>query len=669
MIPNYRLTVAGLDVTEQVRDRLVSLTVVDEAGQISDTCEIVLDDRDALLPAPPDNAGVAVELGYNDGPLVGLGDFIVDEVEFASPPRGMVLKCVSTAKAAESAAGTAAGAYGSAGQAKGLLGYIYAREGGYESFNRGTAGDSPGGFPGGLTSRSIGDVISLQRQGQVFAVGAAQFTPGVLDQAMRDAGLTPADQFSPANQDRMATALLTGRKRPALAAYLKGSSDNITAAHQDLCQEFAGVVCPNGRGFFDGRAGNRGSGSVAEVQAALKQARDNIANSKAADAAAAVSHPEGSPIIASGQRELLKDRHTESWHNTTLGQVFTTIAKRHKLEPVITTDAADEVIEHEDQTNESDQAFLTRLAERFDAVVKPKQGQLLLAKRDDGSMFSASTTLIRNDETTTWRARLKDRARYSAVTARWIDRKSSTEKVVEHRSGQGFPTFQLQKTYRSEQAAEKAAAAKSAALAAATVEITITRVGTPKIPAESRVILEGFRPEIDGKPWVVNRVQHILDEGGYRTTIECGTPRENRSLEGPGGGSGNLGILPGGPVSEGSYIQGNIGPTSTGPHFDIKRADGAYFDRGALDQFVIVNGQPLSRGVTVPGGEFGASRSYGKHNGWDYAFGGGARLQLRNGAQWVGNVPGTAHGDKASFRTPDGTTYSILHGRFQPGPQ
>lgn len=669
MIPNFRLTVAGLDVTEQVRDRLVSLTVVDEAGQISDTCQIVLDDRDALLPAPPDNAGVVVALGYMDGPLVELGDFIVDEVEFACPPRGMVLNCVSTARASATAAGTAAAGWAESGQAKGLLGYIYAREGGYESFNRGSAGDSPGSFPGGLTTRSIGDVIGLQKSGQVFAVGAAQFTPGVLDQAMRDAGLTSADQFSPANQDRMATALMMGTKRPALAAYLKGESDNITAAHQGLCQEWAGVVCPNGRGFYDGdSAGNRAAGDVAEVQAALQQTRSNLANAAQADVAAANVQPEGSPIITSGQRTLLKDRHTESWHDTTLGEVFTTIAKRHELEPVIATDAADEVIEHEDQTNESDQAFLTRLAERFDAVIKPKQGQLFLARRDDGTMFPRTTKIL-NTETTTWRARLKDRARYSAVTARWIDRKTSKESVAEHRGGQGFPTFQLQKTYRTEKAALNAAAAKSAALAAATVEITVTRVGTPNIPAESRVTLEGFRPEIDGKPWVVNRVQHVLDEGGYRTTIECGTPRENRDLAGGGAGSGNMGILPGGPVSDGVYTQGSIGPTSTGPHFDIKRGDGAYFDRGALDQFVVVDGQPLSRGVTVPGGEFGASRSYGAHNGWDYAFGGGARLQLRNGAQWVGNVPGTAHGDKASFRTPDGTVYSILHGRFQSGPQ
>lgn len=662
-LPDFRLTINGLDATTQVRDRLVSINIVDEAGQVSDTLEVVLDDRDAALPTPPEGAGVSVQLGFKGSQLVGLGDYVVDEVEFSDPPRSMILRCSATAKGAATAAGVAAIAWEGAGAVKGLLGYIYAREGGYDSFNRGST-SSGGEFPGGLSSRTIGDVIDLQRSGQVFAVGAAQFTPGVLDQAMREAGLKRSDQFSPANQDRMATALLVGTKRPALAAYLKGESDNLTAAHQDLCQEWAGVVCPNGRGAYDGdAAGNRASGEVADVQAALQQARGNLANKASAEAAAEEVQPPGSPAITGGQRTLLKDRHSESWHDTTFGRIFTTIAKRHGLTPVIQSEAAEREVLHEDQTNESDQAFLTRLAEKYDAVVKPKQGQLLMADRNLGTLFTTNTVL-KNTEVTTWRARLKDRARYSEVRARWLDRKTSTEKMVEHRTGQGYPTFELQKVYRTEADAQKAAASKSAALAAATVEITITRPGVPQLAAESKVTLEGFRADIDGKEWVVNRVQHTLDASGLRTTIECGTPRENRVPGGSGYDSGSLGLFGGGPVASGTYVQGNVGPTSTGPHFDIKRADGAYFDRGALDKFVEVNGGPLSAGTTVPGGRFGASRSYGTHRGWDFAFGPNAQLRLKNGAEWIGNV-GTENGDKASFRTPDGTVYSILHGRFQ----
>jgi lambda family phage tail tape measure protein len=117
----------------------------------------------------------------------------------------------------------------------------------------------------------------------------------------------------------------------------------------------------------------------------------------------------------------------------------------------------------------------------------------------------------------------------------------------------------------------------------------------------------------------------------------------------------------------GRYIQGGIGPRGAsqyGPHFDIKRADRSFFAREALDAYVRVNGKPLSQGVTVPGGEFGARRDYGAHAGRDYAFSGQAALTLTGGAQWMGSKPGS-YGDEAAFRTPDGKVYKIIHGKFE----
>ena len=119
----------------------------------------------------------------------------------------------------------------------------------------------------------------------------------------------------------------------------------------------------------------------------------------------------------------------------------------------------------------------------------------------------------------------------------------------------------------------------------------------------------------------------------------------------------------------GYYTQGNIGPTSTGPHFDIKRLDGKFFSRDALDKYVRVNTtDKLSSGTTVPGGEFGASRSYGQHRGWDYAFGQNARLSLTGGAEFISSSP-SQHGDATIFMTPDGTKYQILHGSFTSQPK
>lgn len=93
-------------------------------------------------------------------------------------------------------------------------------------------------------------------------------------------------------------------------------------------------------------------------------------------------------------------------------------------------------------------------------------------------------------------------------------------------------------------------------------------------------------------------------------------------------------------LKTGTYVQGGWGPQGAshyGDHFDIARVDGGFFDRSALDKYAMVGDQPLSAGLTVKGGEFGASRDGGSrvHRAWDYAFGKGARLQLTNGARWL----------------------------------
>jgi murein DD-endopeptidase MepM/ murein hydrolase activator NlpD len=114
-----------------------------------------------------------------------------------------------------------------------------------------------------------------------------------------------------------------------------------------------------------------------------------------------------------------------------------------------------------------------------------------------------------------------------------------------------------------------------------------------------------------------------------------------------------------------AYKVGNIGPTSTGAHLDVKDTSGAYFARKDLDNYVgFKTGPkvvPLSVGVTVAGGEFGARRSYGSHNGWDYAMPAGTPVVLRNGARVISKRP-SEHGDVLTIGLPDGRRFTFLHG-------
>lgn len=174
-----------------------------------------------------------------------------------------------------SAAPSGGKAFG-AGDYGGLASLISSGEGGFNSVNRGTAGDSPQGM--NLTSMSIGEVEKLQNQGNVFAAGFAQWIPGNLAMARSAAGLSPKDKMTPENQLKMFWAyVLNSNKRPALRDYLLGKNNDLMTAHRELAREWAAVAGPEGYGYYDNdKAGNKASLEAKRVQQALVAARKQI---------------------------------------------------------------------------------------------------------------------------------------------------------------------------------------------------------------------------------------------------------------------------------------------------------------------------------------------------------------------------------------------------------
>ena len=118
-----------------------------------------------------------------------------------------------------------------------------------------------------------------------------------------------------------------------------------------------------------------------------------------------------------------------------------------------------------------------------------------------------------------------------------------------------------------------------------------------------------------------------------------------------------------------AYTSGNIGPTSTGPHLDVKRVDGGRFEPNALDEYVVVDdpefGQvPLGqiRKLTNNVGDnFDEHVARGSH-GIDYGLESGTEIFLKNGASVVSSEP-TEHGDYVVIELPNGDRYSFLHGK------
>lgn len=80
-------------------------------------------------------------------------------------------------------------------------------------------------------------------------------------------------------------------------------------------------------------------------------------------------------------RETLNIRREKSWHQTTVGVVVNEIAARHNLKMALGKDLADKVLDHLDQTNESDGSFLMRLARQFGAIASVKMATCFLSAR------------------------------------------------------------------------------------------------------------------------------------------------------------------------------------------------------------------------------------------------------------------------------------------------
>ncbi|MDB5690797.1 MAG: late control protein [Sphingomonas bacterium] len=90
-IPNWRVTLDGLDLTDRLRPRLVSLTLSEKRGDEADQLDIVIDDHDGTMALPRAGATLHVHLGWKQGSavtpgLIDKGSFVVDEIEHSGPP-------------------------------------------------------------------------------------------------------------------------------------------------------------------------------------------------------------------------------------------------------------------------------------------------------------------------------------------------------------------------------------------------------------------------------------------------------------------------------------------------------------------------------------------------------------------------------------------------------
>ena len=92
MTPDFTILAAGVDITSQIRDRLLSLTITDAAGVKSDSVEIVLDDRGGAIELPLPGAPLVVAMGDRETFLMPIGVSTSDEIGMDGWPQTMTLR-------------------------------------------------------------------------------------------------------------------------------------------------------------------------------------------------------------------------------------------------------------------------------------------------------------------------------------------------------------------------------------------------------------------------------------------------------------------------------------------------------------------------------------------------------------------------------------------------
>lgn len=92
MTPDFTIIAAGINITSQIKERLLSLTVIDEAGFKSDRFELLLDDRDNLIELPLPGAPILISMGYEETFLAPMGVFTADEIGASGPPDRVIIR-------------------------------------------------------------------------------------------------------------------------------------------------------------------------------------------------------------------------------------------------------------------------------------------------------------------------------------------------------------------------------------------------------------------------------------------------------------------------------------------------------------------------------------------------------------------------------------------------
>lgn len=231
-------------------------------------------------------------------------------------------------------------------------------------------------------------------------------------------------------------------------------------------------------------------------------------------------------------REGLKAKQEVSWHRKTLGDIITTVAKKHGLEPIVDAILSPKPIAHFDQANESDANLLSRLGNQYDAVATIKAGRLLfmpVGNSKSGSGVPLPHITLTRADGDQHRFLQADRDKFTGVRAYYYStNKAKKEETI---AGAKENLKDLRHVYNDKNSAKEAAEAewKRVQRGTATLSYTLAK-GRPDLIPELTYTLQGIKPEIEAVTWLGSHVRHSVTDSSYTTSLELESHLEDDEL-------------------------------------------------------------------------------------------------------------------------------------------
>lgn len=220
----------------------------------------------------------------------------------------------------------------------------------------------------------------------------------------------------------------------------------------------------------------------------------------------------------------IQEQKTRAWDDVTIEQIVAKIAGEHKLTPMVAKKLAQIHFDHLDQTDESDVAFLNRLAKDHDALATVKGQTMLFIERGEGKTASGLKMLpvpITRTGKIRWSMTLITRGKFGSVEATWHNQETGQKEKVT--AGEEKPVKKLRHVYGDKAEAQRAAEAKLKEAKRSGTSLSLSMPGNPLIAAEGQVLAIGFRDGVAGL-WSIKTAKHEINGSGFRTSITAEPP-------------------------------------------------------------------------------------------------------------------------------------------------